>query len=189
MKKMMILTGLSLLLGCYGPGVESGRQSGYGDGLPASSVRTVTTAVMAGSLSEDERQGLLAYHNRVRAEVGTSPLRWSADASAQAERWARVLAKGCDIVHSQGSGFGENLFMGTLGYYDVLDGARSWQEEKRDYSGQPLTRSTAQVAGHYTQMVWHDTRELGCARSICRDNMILVCNYYPPGNYLGERAY
>ncbi|GAA3546072.1 CAP domain-containing protein [Zobellella aerophila] len=189
MKKVMTLAGLSLLLGCYGPGAESGRLSDYGAGLPDSPVRPVSTGTVAGSLSVDERQGLLAYHNRVRAEVGTPPLRWSDAASAQAERWARVLAGRCDIEHSQGSGFGENLFMGTLGYYSVLDGARSWQQEKRDYGGQPLTRATAQVAGHYTQMVWHDTRELGCAKSVCRDNMILVCNYSPPGNYLGERAY
>ncbi|MFP2770122.1 CAP domain-containing protein [Oceanisphaera sp. KMM 10153] len=189
MKKTMTLAGLSLLQGCYGPGVESGRLPDYGTGLPDATMRPVSSGTVTGSLSVDERQGLLAYHNRVRAEVGTPPLRWSAAASAQAERWARVLAGRCDIEHSQGSGFGENLFMGTLGFYDELDGVKAWEEEKRDYNGQPLSRSLAPRVGHYTQMIWPATRELGCAISVCSNNMILVCNYYPPGNYLGESAY
>jgi hypothetical protein len=43
--------------------------------------------------------------------------------------------------------------------------------------------------GHYTQVVWSGTRELGCgvARSPSRE--IWVCNYNPPGNYIGQRPY
>lgn len=189
MKKITALAGLGLLLGCHGPGAASSHPPDDGPGRSALPSQQISAESAAGSLSRAERQELLDYHNRIRGRVGTAPLRWSAAATAQAERWARVLAGRCDIEHSQGSGFGENLFMGTLGYYSVLDGARSWQEEKRDYAGQPITLAVTQVAGHYTQMVWHDTRELGCAKSVCSDNMILVCNYFPPGNYRGERAY
>lgn len=132
---------------------------------------------------------ILDAHNRIRSEVKAAPLRWSDDAEAQAQRWANTLARRCDIEHSQGSGFGENLFMGTIGYYDELDGIKAWEEEKRNYNGQPLSRSLAPSVGHYTQMIWPQTRELGCATSVCNNNLILVCNYYPPGNYLGESAY
>ncbi|PSJ40092.1 hypothetical protein C7I36_12215 [Zobellella taiwanensis] len=132
---------------------------------------------------------LLEAHNRARAEVGAPPLSWSEGAAAQARRWAAILAGRCLLEHSQGSGFGENLFMGTLGFYDELDGVRAWEEEKRHYAGQPLTRAMAPVVGHYTQMIWPATRELGCATSRCDGNLILVCNYFPPGNYLGESAY
>lgn len=132
---------------------------------------------------------LLEAHNRARAEVGAPPLSWSEGAAAQARRWAAILAGRCLLEHSQGSGFGENLFMGTLGFYDELDGVRAWEEEKKHYAGQPLTRAMAPVVGHYTQMIWPATRELGCATSRCSGNLILVCNYFPPGNYLGESAY
>lgn len=136
-----------------------------------------------------KHQQLLDAHNRIRSEVQAAPLSWSDAAEAQAQRWADTLAQRCDIEHSQGSGFGENLFMGTIGYYDELDGIKAWEEEKRNYNGQPLSRSLAPSVGHYTQMIWPSTRELGCATSVCNNIMILVCNYYPPGNYLGESAY
>ncbi|MDP5293098.1 CAP domain-containing protein [Oceanimonas sp. CHS3-5] len=148
------------------------------------------TGLLASFVSAtDIKQALLEAHNEVRAEVGAVPLVWSARAETQAAGWAHELSKRCDIEHSRGSGFGENLFMGTLGYYDELDGVKSWEEEKRYYSGQPLTRALVLKVGHYTQMVWSDTQELGCATSTCNDIMILVCNYHPPGNYLGEAAW
>lgn len=148
------------------------------------------TWLLAGSVSAaDINQALLEAHNAARAEVGAAPLVWSDRAESQATGWARVLSQRCDIEHSRGAGFGENLFMGTLGYYDELDGVKSWEEEKRFYSGQPLSRELVPRVGHYTQMIWPDTRELGCATSTCNNMMILVCNYYPPGNYLGEAAW
>ncbi len=188
MNKILLLAGLALLPGCYGSGSATARQAHeQSDRRPASSPQ-LNGGAATGSLTDKQRQQL-AYHNKVRAEVGAAPLGWSAAAERQAQRWADELAQRCDIEHSQGSGFGENLFMGTLGFYDELDGIKAWEDEKRDYAGQPLTREMAPRVGHYTQMIWPDTRELGCATSVCSNNLILVCNYYPPGNYLGERAY
>ncbi|MBM7455478.1 pathogenesis-related protein 1 [Oceanisphaera litoralis] len=175
MSRMITLPGLVLLLGC--------------SGAKATLEQNHATRLTAISNSTEKHRQLLDAHNEVRAEVKAPPLTWSAAAESQAQRWAGVLARRCDIEHSQGSGFGENLFMGTLGFYDELDGIKAWEEEKRDYAGQPLSRSLALRVGHYTQMVWPTTRELGCATSVCNNNMILVCNYYPPGNYLGESAY
>uniref|UniRef100_UPI0037E7259D peptidase inhibitor 16-like n=1 Tax=Semicossyphus pulcher TaxID=241346 RepID=UPI0037E7259D len=53
------------------------------------------------------------------------------------------------------------------------------------------------MCGHYTQMVWADTHRVGCAVHHCNDmeglnwgkTYFLVCNYYPTGNYEGERPY
>uniref|UniRef100_A0A3Q3E2B1 Peptidase inhibitor 16-like n=1 Tax=Labrus bergylta TaxID=56723 RepID=A0A3Q3E2B1_9LABR len=53
------------------------------------------------------------------------------------------------------------------------------------------------MCGHYTQMVWADTHRVGCAVHVCTDmeglnwgrTNFLVCNYYPAGNYEGERPY
>ena len=185
--RLVHLSLLALLLtACGGPASTAPLRSGTAM-APLSPPATGLSG--PGVLTQDQRRALLAAHNAARAEVGAAPLSWSARATEQAERWAGVLARRCTLEHSQGSGFGENLFLGTLGFYDELDGVRAWEEEKRDYRGQPLTRALAPVVGHYTQMVWPSTRELGCATSSCGNNLILVCNYYPPGNYLGERAY
>lgn len=54
--------------------------------------------------------------------------------------------------------------------------------------------------GHYTQMVWAKTREVGCGWVLLKQKVqekadyidyasLLVCNYSPAGNYPGRRIY
>jgi len=58
-------------------------------------------------------------------------------------------------------------------------------------------RGPEYVVGHYTQLVWADTLEIGCAISYYTKTVssriwhqiILVCNYGPGGNYLGRPVY
>ena len=38
--------------------------------------------------------------------------------------------------------------------------------------------------GHFTQLVWVGTTKVGCGRSQCKGNDIVVCNYDPPGNVM-----
>ncbi len=84
---------------------------------------------------------------------------------------------------------GENLFMGTAGYYGVADAVAMWEKEKSAYDGGPIGGSNIGAYGHYTQLVWRSTRRVGCAKVECGGNVIIVCNYDPPGNVLGQRPY
>ena len=43
--------------------------------------------------------------------------------------------------------------------------------------------------GHYTQIIWRDTKEVGCAVSKLGSKQIWVCQYNPPANYIGEKTY
>jgi hypothetical protein len=47
--------------------------------------------------------------------------------------------------------------------------------------------------GHYTQVVWRKTRELGCGYATCKRDGFLVefwaCNYSPAGNVRGQEPY
>lgn len=48
------------------------------------------------------------------------------------------------------------------------------------------------VCGHYTQLVWANTRFVGCARWHCsglRYPSSIVCDYGPGGNINGQRPY
>jgi PadR family transcriptional regulator len=45
------------------------------------------------------------------------------------------------------------------------------------------------VCGHYTQIVWSNTREVGCGVARDSNREVWVCNYNPPGNWIGERPY
>ncbi len=54
-----------------------------------------------------------------------------------------------------------------------------------------LTKENWYPTGHYTQMVWWDTKDVDCATVIGGGSSIqaLVCRYSPPGNYVGQKLY
>jgi pathogenesis-related protein 1 len=140
-------------------------------------------------------QEILDEHNRVRAAVGVGPLIWSDTLASYAQEWADHLARvGCRMQHRPPSGggnhrYGENMFAGTAGYYGMIDAVQSWESEKQHYSGGPIIPSNFRKIGHYTQMVWRDTTHVGCGAVTCRGQLIIVCNYDPPGNIVGKKPY
>lgn len=138
---------------------------------------------------------MLASHNRYRTELNLPPLRWSDQLAQNAQGWADELAArgGRRLEHSQGTGEGENLWMGTSGYFSYDDMVTGWGDEKRYFRPGifPNVSTTGNWAdvGHYTQIIWRDTTHVGCALSTAGGNDILVCRYSPPGNYSGRRVY
>lgn len=147
------------------------------------------------SPSSAEQAALLDQHNRYRTEVGVAPLTWSPALAASAQRWADHLSQrlDCELEHEEGSGEGENLAFGLR----VLDAPAHWYEERSDYDGSPVSAQARggnwQAWGHYSQMVWSGTRELGCGAAACRGEdagyVVTVCRYLPAGNIVGRRAY
>ncbi len=133
---------------------------------------------------------LLAAHNRYRTALGLAPLRWSEALAAGALRWAVRLAALGRLEHS---GPGQNLAMATSGFETPAQLVDLWGSERRYFRNGifPAISSTGNWmdVGHYSQIVWRGTVEVGCgwARGGGRD--VLVCDYAPPGNVMGERAY
>jgi pathogenesis-related protein 1 len=144
-------------------------------------------------LTPGEVQQALAAHNRARAEAGATPLMWSKDLAVYAQEWADHLASTSRrMEHRPHSGkwkqeYGENLFMGTAGYYGFSDAVALWHKEESAYHGQAIDIATINAYGHYTQVVWKSTRRVGCAKVECEGNVIMVCNYDPPGNIVGQK--
>jgi pathogenesis-related protein 1 len=135
----------------------------------------------------EQIQQLLAEHNKYRKEVSVPPLVWSESLSKEAYKWAQSLKKNrCGFYHSK-TNYGENLWKGTTGYYSIADVIKSWGSEKKDYNY--TNNSCKGVCGHYTQMVWKNTTEVGCAAIECNGMTLWVCNYNPPGNYRGQKPY
>jgi hypothetical protein len=88
---------------------------------------------------------------------------------------------------------GENLWAGTRGYYTPEAMVNAWIREKRFFRPGtfPDNSTTGKVEdiGHYTQVVWRATREVGCAEAASANEDILVCRYAEAGNYRGEQPF
>lgn len=146
-------------------------------------------------LTRGEIGTLISLHNKARAEVGVEPLIWSNKLAAYAQSWADHLASTtCTMEHRPVSGpwkqeFGENLLIGAADHHGVADAVWAWEREKAMYHGGVLTASNWYPSGHYTQIVWRTTKRLGCAKAECNSRVIVVCNYDPPGNLLGQKPY
>ena len=136
---------------------------------------------------------MLKAHNVPRAAVGLGPLRWDPRLAADAAVWARQLSRQGRLVHERQSIEGENLWRGTVGAFDYEDMVDDWANERADYQPGlfPEVSRTGnwRDVGHYTQMVWRDTSQVGCAMAQDRQWDYLVCRYSPPGNWSGQRAY
>ncbi|MBC8317543.1 MAG: hypothetical protein H8E41_06520 [Desulfobulbaceae bacterium] len=155
-----------------------------------------SSSFSAGSrLEQHEAQQALMLHNQYRADVGVGPVAWSDKIALYAQEWAdNLAATQCSMEHRPRSGkwkqeYGENLFMGTAGYYGISDAVTAWESEKKDYQGDVITAANYAATGHYTQIVWQNTRQIGCATALCNNNIIIVCNYDPPGNFLGQKPF
>jgi len=148
-------------------------------------------------LSQQDAQAALDFHNKVRKDVGTPALEWSAELAAYAQAWADHLAKDdkCNMKHRPHEGewkqiHGENIFWGSGSSYSVVSASESWYSEIKDYKHEVLNNSNWYVAGHYTQMVWRNTTKVGIGQATCPSGALLIVgNYDPPGNYMGEKAY
>lgn len=137
-------------------------------------------------------QGWLAAHNAARAEVGLAPLTWNPALARDAEDWAITLAERRAFQHAPDhvrKGQGENLWMGTSNRYSPAQMISYFVAEKRDFRPGtfPHVSYTGRWSdvGHYTQIIWPETQEVGCAVASNRRDDVLVCRYWPAGNVLG----
>jgi uncharacterized protein YkwD len=175
--------------------------------IPAVSPPVVAEAVDAPSASnppaaETKRPAptfdgrILAAHNRERQTLGLEPLNWNPALAQSAQRWAEHLAQTGRFEHApenHAAPEGENLWAGTKGYYTPEAMVDAWIREKRFFRPGtfPDNSTTGRVEdiGHYTQVVWRATREVGCAEAASPSEDILVCRYAEAGNYRGEQPF
>jgi pathogenesis-related protein 1 len=137
--------------------------------------------------------GITAAHNAVRADVGVAGMTWNADLATL----ATGFIADCQFAHSSGNersnvaGFeyvGENLYAsgggGSPTGQEITD---AWASEISDYDY--ASNSCSGTCGHYTQIVWADSTDLGCAVKDCGGMFIVSCEYGPGGNFVGQRPY
>ncbi|CAL9204864.1 pathogenesis-related protein 1C [Musa acuminata AAA Group] len=141
------------------------------------------------TLAQNSPQDFVDAHNKARAAVGVGPVSWDDKVTAYAENYAKQRIGDCQLVHSHGP-YGENLFWGSNTDYTGIDAVKSWVDEKQYYDHNSNSCADGQVSGHYTQVVWQDSKTIGCARAQCDNGGIfIICNYNPEGNIEGQSPY
>ena len=132
---------------------------------------------------------IVAAHNQYRAEVSVPPLSWSPEVAASAQAWAEDMASSGKFRHS-GSRYGENIWAGTANAYSLDEMVTSWGDEKANFEyGTSSNSRNGAVVGHYTQIVWRNSTEVGCGLASGGGTDYFVCQYNPPGNYVGQQPY
>lgn len=146
--------------------------------------------------------GITAAHNQVRAMVQTATplpaLTWSNALAETAAAWAAqckdVEAPPGLVDHNAGRStghpyyVGENIF-GSSAPATGQQAVTSWAGEVVNFNYDANTCATNKVCGHYTQIVWRTTKEVGCALVDCPSlqyRSTIVCDYGPGGNSGGK---
>lgn len=156
-----------------------------------------------------DSQKILNSHNAVRQRLGVPPLRWSSRLEGYAAQWANYLTdndnctprrRGSIGLPRHKNGIGENLQ--RIDSVRFGDGRRevamvdenkvvlNWVRQGIDFNYNDNKCGLNKVCENYTQVVWRDSKVVGCAAASCSDkSQIWVCNYDPPGNYFGQKPY
>jgi pathogenesis-related protein 1 len=146
-----------------------------------------------------EVQAWLDAHNTERANAmpvpspALSPYGWSETVAATARSWA----DGCRFVHNTAASYGENLFASSGGNATPAQIVNDWASEKANYTYSTNSCAAGKACGHYTQVVWRGTTSIGCASKVCTTGspfgsgawQLVVCDYDPPGNFVGQKPY
>lgn len=136
---------------------------------------------------------LLDAHNAERQRLGLPTLRWSDRLAGQAQDWADHQAYHGLYEHAEERfGAGENLWMGWVGTSTPEQMIQAFIDERVYFRpGRFPDVSTTgdwHDVGHYTQLIWPGTQELGCAMAQGRGSEYLVCRYFPAGNVMTHRV-
>ena len=203
MKTIFILTLISFLMACSSP-EKIDRVTDASPHRANPDVQVVKNPVIPETRpKKDPFAATLAAHNKVRQSHGLSPLIWSDKLASYSQEWANHLSQGsqCQMYHRSGTPpFGENLYRSSalvwsngkreIAPVSIENVVKAWADEEKWYNYQRNICLSGKQCGHYTQIVWQSTTEVGCAMSVCADkSQTWVCSYNPPGNYLGVRPY
>jgi len=170
---------------------------------PVASSSSAPSSTDSGSTSVPSTysQKVVLSHNVHRANHSASNIAWSDSLAASAQ----TIAESCVYAHNtavDGGGYGQNIAAGvpsdnvTAIITDLFyNGEVEWFVGL--YNQAQPSMVNFEHWGHFSQIVWKDTTQVGCATVDCSSQGLAnvgsdvapyftVCNYGPPGNYANE---
>ncbi|XP_045181656.2 Golgi-associated plant pathogenesis-related protein 1-like [Mercenaria mercenaria] len=136
----------------------------------------------------------IASHNKYRAIHGAPEMQPAQELIDYAQKYANDLAKRDTMEHSKctlpsGGRIGENLYCywssNTTESPTAEMAVSSWYDEIKDYNFN--NPGFGMNTGHFTQVVWKGSTELGMAwAKASGGTTYVVANYRPAGNMMGD---
>ena len=149
----------------------------YQPDLPRDNEPPTPVSNIGSRVSLDEVRSILNFHNTVRDKHSAPPVEWDDGLAKIAQKFIET----CPVGHSD-TPYGESI---AWGQDDFDEAMQNWYDEDFNFDVPTLEDD----AGHFTQMIWSDTKRIGCAKNMaCRvlgTEHAFTCYYDPPGNTLG----
>ncbi|XP_078284192.1 GLI pathogenesis-related 2, like [Rhinoraja longicauda] len=142
---------------------------------------------MGKSASKAFSREVLKTHNGYRKNHGVPSLKLSSKLCKDAQEYAEVLASTRVLKHSPESSrgqCGENLAWAS---YDQLgkEVSERWYNEIKNYNFNCPGFSSG--TGHFTAMVWKNSKKLGIGKASASDgSSFVVARYFPAGNIMNQ---
>jgi len=150
--------------------------------LPRANAQPAATAGMNAASIEE----MLKAHNDLRRARKIRPLHWSFSLAESAQQWADHLASIGVMEHNLQLRVGQNLYVISGATARPAMVVRRWAEEAADYREPQNYCRPGAVCGHFTQIIWAATEEVGCGVAGGMRGQFWVCFYLPPGNFVAR---
>ncbi|KAJ5832656.1 hypothetical protein N7474_000967 [Penicillium riverlandense] len=163
------------------------------------STTTTTTADTPAPTTNSYQADVLYNHNIHRSNHSAPSVSWD----DKLEQTAHTLAARCVYEHDTSIGgfaYGQNIGYGVKADQVGQMITNLMYNDEMEYFSDLYGEASPSMSnfdswGHFSQIVWKDTKKVGCSTVMCNSlgNVdssdplpFTVCNYSPPGNYAGE---
>ncbi|XP_077985926.1 Golgi-associated plant pathogenesis-related protein 1-like [Glandiceps talaboti] len=173
---------------CTDSGAGDEMDCGYGETGKKGCLKPSQVDKLNGDLKALNDQ-LLEAMNYFRCLHGVNPLVWDIQEEQFSIGVSNSNAAIKRVEHAHDNPFGENLAMQAVLDSTSISGygfAKMWYDEIQfyDYANPNFASET----GHFTQLIWKDSRRVGCSVAETTDRTgnwmeyYVTCEYFPKGN-------
>ena len=127
-------------------------------------------------------------HNIYRACHNAQPLLPNCEIMEISQNYAEIMPNGHSGTEFYGQWMGENLYWVSGKYPTGEDPVDAWYNEIKDYDFNTHTSKNGKKVGHFTQLIWQNSKEIGIGYYCNNIKCCVVANYFPGGNYNNDNV-